>query len=62
MGYTLKALRANKDWTKKEAANAVGVSVETWANWEKKKTFPDVRHLQKIENVFSVTYNDIIFL
>lgn len=60
--YTLKALRANKCFTQDEAANAVGVSVDTWANWEKGKSYPDVPKIKKIEEVFNVEYDQIIFL
>ena len=60
--YTLKALRANKNWTQAEAARRVGVTVDTWSNWERKRTFPDVPQIIKIEQVFGVQYSDIIFL
>lgn len=60
--YTLKALRANKNWTQAEAARRVGVTVDTWSNWERKRTFPDVPQIIKIEEVFGVQYSDIIFL
>lgn len=62
MKVTLKGLRAMKNWTQKETAKQVGVSVDTWANYEKGKTFPDVPIIKKIEKVFDVSYNDIIFL
>lgn len=42
MKVTLRALRVMKNLTQKEAAEKVGVSTETWANYEKFKTFPDV--------------------
>ncbi len=38
-----------------------GVSVETWANYEKGVTYPDVSVIKKIEEHFGVTYNDIDF-
>jgi putative transcriptional regulator len=61
MKVTLKGLRAMRNWTQKKAAEEVGVSVDTWANYEKGKTFPDVPIIKKIESVFDVGYNDIIF-
>ncbi|HCT5213403.1 helix-turn-helix domain-containing protein [Enterococcus faecalis] len=61
MKVTLKGLRAMRNWTQREAAEAIGVSVETWANYEKGKTYPDVPVIKSIEKVFDVTYNDIIF-
>lgn len=62
MKVTLKGLRAMRNWTQREAAEAIGVSVETWANYEKGKTYPDVPVIKSIEKVFDVTYNDIFFL
>lgn len=59
---TLKMLRVRDNLTQGEIAKKIGVSTETWSNWENKKTFPDIPKLQKIEEVFNVTYNDIIFL
>ncbi len=59
---TLKALRANKRWTQKQAAEAIGINEDTWCNYERGKTFPDVPIIKKIEKVFNVTYADIIFL
>ena len=41
---------------------ALEVSVDTWGNWERKRSFPDVPHIKKIQEVFNVAYDDIIFL
>lgn len=60
--YTLKMLRAKYDLTQKQAGERVGVSADVWHNWEKAKSFPNIPQLQKIEQEFNVTYNDIIFL
>lgn len=62
MAMTLKALRVNYGLTQKQAGEKVGVSEETWANWENAKTFPDVLKIQKIEKSFNISYNDISFL
>ncbi len=48
--------------TQEEAAIAIGVSVDTWRNWELKKTYPNVPQIIKIEEVFQVRYSNIIFL
>lgn len=60
--YTLKMLRAKFELTQDQAGRRVGVSADVWHNWEKAKTFPNIPQLQKIEEEFDVTYNDIIFL
>lgn len=62
MEITLKALRVNNNLTQKQAAERVGVSEDTWANWEKAKTFPDVPKIKRIEKEFKISYNEIIFL
>lgn len=62
MKMTLKAVRVNAGLTQKEAAEHVGVSETTWANYERAKTFPDIEKLKTIEKTFNVTYDDIIFL
>ena len=48
--------------TQEEAAKTIGVSVDTWRNWERHKSYPSVPQIQKIERSFNVSYNDIIFL
>lgn len=58
---TLKALRVNLGLTQAEAAGRLGVSVETLANWENGKTYPDVRDLRKIEELYKVDYSSINF-
>lgn len=62
MKYTLKMLRASKNWSQVTAAQKIGVSVDTWGNWERKRSFPDVPHIEMIQKVFNVAYDDIIFL
>lgn len=60
MKYTLKMLRASKDWSQLAVAKAIRVSIDTW-NWERKRYYPDVPHIKKIQDVFNVAYGDIIF-
>lgn len=62
MAITLKAARVNAGYGTKEAADFIGVSVDTLTNWEKAKTFPDVPKIKKIEDLYGVKYADIIFL
>ena len=62
MGVTLKMLRAKHNFTQAEAGESVGVSEGTWRNWEMGKSFPDVQKIIKLEEVFGVKYDDIIFL
>lgn len=62
MAMTLKALRANKNLTQKQAAELIGVSEDTWGNYERCVSFPDVPKIMMIEKAFGVHYNEIIFL
>lgn len=61
MLYSLRAIRNNKNETQEQSAKAVGVSVDTWANYEKGITYPDIPILKRIEAHFGVSYNDIDF-
>lgn len=62
MGMTLKAARINVGLTQKEAAQRIGVRVETLAKYERGKTYPNVPVLKQIESVYGIEYKDLIFL
>lgn len=59
---TLKAARVNKGFTQTEAAAKIGVSTNTLCAYERGTTFPDVRVLKRIEDVYGVEYKNLIFL
>ncbi|MDY7303980.1 helix-turn-helix transcriptional regulator [Streptococcus suis] len=61
MKWTLKMLRARDNLTQKQAGQLVGVTADTWANWENQKTFPDVQTAYKIAENFGLSIDDIIF-
>ena len=61
-GITLKAARVNAGLTQKKAAEMLGISEFTLINYEKGKSSPDVHTLKKIENLYGVPYQRIIFL
>ena len=48
--------------TQEEAAKLIGVSVDTLGNYERGKSYPDVPVLRKIEDVYGVPYEQLIFL
>lgn len=60
--YTLKILRVMKGYTQEQAAELIGVSPDTLSNYERGKSYPDVPVINKIEEVYEVSYNQIIFL
>ena len=62
MPMTLKSARVNKGLTQAQAAQKIGVTVDTLSNYERGKSFPDVPVIQKIEIVYGVPYSELIFL
>lgn len=61
MKYSLRAIRINKGETQEQAAKAIGIAVETLANYEKGVTYPDIPILKKIEKHYNVSYDNIDF-
>lgn len=59
---TLKAARMNVNLTQSEAAEKIGVTVDTIGNWERAKSFPNALQIRRIEEVYGIPYNDLIFL
>lgn len=62
MKITLKAARVNAGIRQHEAAEQLGISAETLRRYEKAIAFPDVPLIKKIERLYNVSYNDLIFL
>ena len=59
---TLKAARVNAGYTQKEAAELIGVSNATLCNWENYVSFPNAQQIDKICELYGLSYDDIIFL
>lgn len=62
MRTTLKNAREMANLTQAEAAEKLEINEDTLRNYEKGRSFPDVPMLRKIEKLYGVTYNQIIFL
>ena len=62
MRMTLKTARELAGLTQSEAAVRIGVTPDTIGNYERGKSYPDIPTLRKIEEVYGVSYNDLIFL
>ena len=62
MQMTLKAARVNKGLTQKEAAAKLGIGEDTMGRYERGLSFPDVVTLKKIESLYGIGYNELIFL
>jgi len=62
MAITLKAARVNSGLKQEEAAVRLGISPETLRKYERSESFPDVPMIKKIEILYDVSYNDLLFL
>lgn len=62
MAITIKAARVNKNLTQAQAAELLGVSKDSLWNYENGRSFPDVRVVQKMVEVYGISYDNLIFL
>ena len=62
MKVTLKTARINNAITQAKAAKLLGLSPSVLAEYEHGSAFPDVLIIQKMEKLYGVHYDDIIFL
>jgi len=62
MRMTLKTARELTGLTQAEAAQRIGVSVDTLGNYERGKSYPDIPILRRIEELYQVQYDQLIFL
>lgn len=61
MAITLRAARVNSGYTQKEAADKIGISVDTLGKYERGLSFPNVPVITAIEKAYNISYKDIIF-
>lgn len=59
---TLKELRDKADLTLSEASDKIGVAPEVLDSWEKGFSFPSLDSINKIENLYGFSYNEIKFI
>lgn len=62
MKLSLKTAREIRGLKQSEAAELIGVSTDTLGNYERGKSYPDIPVLRKIEEVYGVPYDRLIFL
>ncbi|MBQ0125968.1 MAG: helix-turn-helix transcriptional regulator [Clostridiales bacterium] len=62
MAITMKAARINAGYKQTEAAEKLGVSPNTYLNWENGKTIPTVDRAYEICELFNLPIDSIIFL
>lgn len=62
MKMTLKTAREINGFSQSAAAKQLGISQDTLSNYEKGKSYPNIPILKKIEKIYGVSYNQLIFL
>ena len=62
MRVSIKTARELNGYKQTEAAKLIGVSVDTLGNYERGKSYPDIPVLRKIEEIYGVPYDRLIFL
>ena len=60
--FTLRTAREKNRLTQEEAAKKIGISPDTLRNYERGKSYPDIPVLRKIEDVYQIPYEQLIFL
>lgn len=60
--FTLKTAREMHRMTQEVAASKIGISTDTLGNYERGKSYPDIPVLRKIEEVYGIPYERLIFL
>lgn len=58
---TLAAARVNAGFTQEMACRLIGVSKNTLISWEAGKRIPNPELIKKIEEVYNISYNNLIF-
>lgn len=61
MAMTLKAARVNAGLTQKEAAKMLGISANSLCAYERGRFYPTINIVKRMEKVYNVNYNDLIF-
>lgn len=61
MKYSLKELRARKNWTQQETAKKLGISTQTYNAWEQDFGRVKVRDGNRVAQLFGVTLDEIFF-
>lgn len=59
MQFSVKELRARKDETQEQVANAIGISPQTYCLWEKDISNVAVSKVRALAEHFGVTLNQI---
>ena len=58
---TLKAARVNANLSQVKAAAKIGVAVSTLKNWEAGKTFPNQPKIERLCEVYGISFDVLFF-
>lgn len=58
---TLKAARVNAGYSQTEAAKKIGVASSTLRNWENGKTFPTQPKIEKMCEIYGISFDVLFF-
>lgn len=58
---SLKVLRTISGMTQEQVAEAVGVNRITYLKWERYETYPDVKQLVKLSEIFGCSLDHFYF-
>ena len=61
MAILLKAARINAEKTQEEAANYIGKTKQTIANYESYPSIPDIETAKKLAEFYGLTVDDIVW-
>ena len=61
MRYSLKELRARKNWTQRETAERLGISEQTYNAWEKDVSGVAISKVKALADLFGVKIGEIFF-
>lgn len=61
MKYSLKELRARKNWTQRETARKLGISEQTYNAWEKDISGVSISKVMAVASLFGVRIGQIFF-
>ena len=61
MRYSLRELRARKQWTQRETARRLGISEQTYNSWEKDISHVAIGKVNALAKLFDVKIGQIFF-
>lgn len=60
IGKRIKELRGDKGWNQEEFAEKVFVSRQTVSSWENDKSYPDIKSLLLMSELFGITLDEFV--